>query len=295
MALTAVQLAARANRIGGSDAPNIVGKGHGTAYEVGMRILGQMPPNTDLDDADFILFGNEMEGVLAKIYVHKHPDQELYIPDTIIHPKYDFLAANIDRRVKGRPELGLEMKNTGQFVLDTWGQPGTDEVPDRVNVQVQHCMMCAPEIETFTVLRAFGGNTYQEYYVPRNNYLIESLLNIELEFMNNLKAGNLPEPDWGHRATSEALKRAFSKITGVIENRPDLEHWTKCFQEVAAARLEAEKLEEAIKNRVLHMMGNAEVGLLPSGYKWRRKQVARAGYVVEPTSYVELRLMKPKA
>ena len=292
MALTAVQLAARQTRLGGSDAPNIVGKGYGTAYEVAMRILGQLPPNTELDDADHINFGVAMEDVLAQFYERKHPGVKLYTPDTIVHKDYPFLAANIDRRIEGNPKIGLEMKNTGQFVQDTWGTQFTDEIPDRVNIQVHHCMMCAPEIEAFIVLRCAGGNSYQEFNVPRNDALIEAILNIELKFMENLKKGILPEPDFAHRSTSPTLRRAFQKIEGVIEAMPQLEHWTKAFEEAAASRLEAEKLEDAIKTRILHMMANAEIGLLPDGRKWRRKLVSRAAYSVEATSFTEMRLLK---
>lgn len=296
MALTAAQLAARANRIGGSDAAAIVGKDpHKTGYEVAMRILGQLPPDTELDTKDHILFGNFMEDVLGKMYEVKHPGAKLYTPETVVHPKYPFLAANIDRRIEGNAALALEMKNTGQFVQDTWGRDGTDEAPDRVIIQVQHAMLCDPEIQEFGVLRAFGGNQYMEYLVPRNDVLIDSLLNIELEFYENLKKGVLPTPDWSHSSTSPTLKRAFQKIDGVIEAKPELEKWTACWEEAAAARLEAEKLEDAIKNRIALLMGNAEIGLLPDGRKWRRKAVKRAAYSVEATQFNELRLIKGKA
>lgn len=295
MALTPAQLAARQNRLGGSDAAAIVGKDpHKTGYEVGMRILGQLPADTALDEMDHIRMGNLMEGVLASMYEMKHPGVKLVTPDTVIHPKHPFLAANIDRRIEGNPKIALEMKNTGQFVQDTWGEVGTDQAPDRVIIQCQHAMLCAAEIEVFHVVRAFGGNTYQEFVVPRNEILIESLLNIELEFYANLQKGILPEPDWSHSSTSPTLRRAFQKIEGVIENRPDLEKWTLCWEEAAAARLEAEKLEDALKTRILAMMKTAEVGLLPDGRKWRRKSVKRAGYVVEPTEFTELRLIKGK-
>lgn len=294
MALTPAQLVARQSRIGGSDAPCVLGIGHATAYEVGMRILGQMPPNTALDDADHILIGNEMEGVLASVFMKKHPTMTLFTPETIVHPRYPHVAANIDRRVLGHPEIGVECKNTGLHVNDTWGKPGTDEVPKRVLLQVQHCMACDADLEMFYVLRCYGGNTYQEFAVPRNNELIEALLTLENAFYANLQNGVLPEPDWAHASTAGAVKRAFQKIQGTVEQRDDLTHWTACFEEASAARLEAEKLEAAIKNRINVMMGDAEIALLPDGKRWRRKLIKKAEYTAPATTYIETRLVKPR-
>lgn len=295
MALTAAQLVARRDKIGGSDAAAICGKDpYRTAYEVALRIRGEIEPDTALEDADQILFGNEMEGVLARIYERKHK-VDLYQPETLIHAKYPFIAVNIDRMVKAVPHLGLEMKNTGLHARDTWGKPGSDEAPERVIIQCQHAMMVEEAITMFHVLRCYGGNVFQEYVVPRNQGLIDALEQIEVGFHDDVLAGRLPEPDWLHQSTSDTIRRAFTKIQGTIENRPDLTEWTTVYEQAAASLKEAERLEESLKNRIAHMMGNAEIALLPDGRKWRRSLVQRAAYSVPATSYVSTKLMKPRA
>jgi putative phage-type endonuclease len=301
MALTAKQLAERTRRIGGSDAAAIVGKDpYRTAWEVAMRIRGEVEADKSLDDADQILFGNEMEGVLARIYSRKNK-VELVEPDTLVHPKHPFIAVNIDRRVKDAPQLALEMKNTGQRypaagtpITETWGTPGTDQVPERVILQCQHGMMVDPLIQMFHVVRCYGGNVYQQFVVHRNEDLIAALEMIEVEFYYRVTAGHLPEPEWEHRSTSDALRRAFTKIKGTIENRPDLVHWTKAFEQAQAERLRMETLEESLKNHVVHLLGNTEIGALPDGRKWVRKLVKRSGYVVDAKEFIETRLVKPR-
>jgi len=294
MALTAKQLAERTRRIGGSDAAAIVGKdSYRTAWEVAKRILGEMPADTALEDADQILFGNEMEGVLARIYERKNK-VKLYEPETLIHPKHPFIAVNIDRRIKDNPAIALEMKNTGQFVTDRWGQPGTDEVPERVILQCSHAMMIDPAIQVFHVVRCYAGNVYQQFLVQRNQELIAALEMIEVEFMVRLKRGILPEPDWEHKSTAEALRRAFATIQGTIENRPDLEHWTKAWEQAAKERLRLEALEESLKNHVVHLLGNTEIGLLADGRKWVRKLIKRVSYTVNANEFIETRLVKPR-
>lgn len=295
MALTKQQLAARQTRIGGSDAGAICGKDqYRDAFQVAMRITGQLPPDAALEENDTIMIGNEMEVVLANIYEKKNK-LELYTPDTIVHPKHEFLAVNIDRRIKGNPRIGIECKNNGLYVTEGWGKPGTDQVPERVLLQVAHAMMLVPEIELFYVLRCYAGNQYQQFIVPRNDDLNAALLGIELEFYANVKAGRIPEPDWHLRTTAPAMKRMFAKIEGVIEARPDLEHWTKVWEETERARAEADALSKALKNRIVHMMGNTEIATLADGRKWRRKLVKKGAYSVEPAEYIECRLVKPRA
>ena len=294
MALTKEQIKARLTRIGGSDAAAVCGKDpYKTAYEIALRIRGEIEPE-DLEGKDIIEFGNEMEGVLARFYERKHK-VKLHTPETVVHPKHPFIAVNIDRMVEGRSDLGLEMKNTGQYVVDRWGSPGTDEVPDRVILQCTHAMMILPDIQQFQVLRCFGGNQYQEYVVPRNQGLVDALLQIELAFYENIQAGRIPEPDWFHRTTSDALSRAFKKVEGTIEARPDLVHWTLSYEEASAEAKRTAALKEALKNHIDFLMGNIEVALLPDGRKWVRKEIKKVEYSVAASSYIQNKLMKPRA
>lgn len=278
-------------KIGGSDAAAICGKDpHKTAYGVAMRLLGRVQSD-ELEGLDHIEFGNEMEGVLARFYERKNK-VKLFTPQTIVHPTIPFLSVNIDRIREDRVDVGIECKNVGIHVQEAWGEPGTDEVPDRVNLQCQHAMMICPFIDTFHVLRCYGGNTYQMFVVPRNQALIDALFAIEVGFWEDLQRGVLPEPDWGHRTTKETIKRAFQKIEGTIEAKPELVKWTEAWEEASAERLRLQKLEESLKNHVEHLMGNVEVAVLPDGRKWRRKEVSRKEYTVEATSYIETRLLK---
>jgi predicted phage-related endonuclease len=246
-----------------------------------------------LEGLDIIEFGNEMEGVLARFYERKHK-LKLYQPETLVHPEFEFIAGNVDRRIKDNPSIAIECKNTGLFVNEGWGEPGTDQVPERVILQCTHYMMLDPEIQQFHVLRCYGGNQYQEFVVPRNQQLIEALLAIEVGFYNNVKAGVLPDPDWMHRTTGEAMRRAFHRIEGTVQAMPELEHWTKAHIEAQEELKRVSTLASSVKNHIAHLMGNVEIALLPDGTKWRRKMIKRAGYTVEPAEYIETRLIRPR-
>lgn len=277
--------------LGGSDAAAICGKDpNKTAYSVAMRVLGKIESD-DLEGLDHIEFGNEMEGVLARFYERKEK-VTLYTPASVQHAKFPFLSANIDRVREDRMDIGIECKNTGLFTTEEWGDPGTDEVPPRVLLQCQHCMLVRPEIEVFHVLRCYGGNTYQKFIVPRSQRIVDTLFKIETEFYERVLAGDIPEPDWGHRTTKETIKKAFSTIEGdTIPAGAELEQLTVEWKAAAGERLRWHKEEEKLKNRIEFAIGKAARARLDDGRYWRRKEVERAGYTVEPTSYIECRLM----
>jgi putative phage-type endonuclease len=293
--LTEAQLKSRLTGIGGDDAAAIVGKHpFRTAFEVAQRLTGQLEPE-DIGDRDIILFGNEMESVLARIYA-KRNKVEVYEPEgvTYVHEKYPFLIAHLDRRLKDDPKRALECKNVGAFVHERWGDPGTDAVPERVILQVHHYMMVVPEIEVFDVVNCVGGNRYNQYTVPKNPELAAALLDIELEFHSNLQKGILPEPDWLHSTTTGVLTRLNNQIEGAIEVKPALVSWTTDYQQAQEKATFYKDLAESIKNHVRFEMGNAGTAVV-GDYKWVRKKIKKVGYTVAPSEYIDMRLMKPRA
>lgn len=277
--------------IGGSDAAAICGDDpNKTAYSVALRIAGQIQSD-ELEGLDHIEIGNLMEGVMAGMY-EKKQKCKLYTPQNRRHPQYPFLSANIDRVREDRLDIGIEMKNVGLYTREAWGEPMTDAVPKRVLLQCWHYMLVCPEIREFHVPRIYGGNQYQMFVIPRNEAGLDALLGIELEFYERVMRGQFPEPDWGHRTTSDLIKRAFKKIKGTIEHMPQLDTWTANWEVAAAERLRYQKLEEGLKNQIEHMMGNNEVAILSDGRRWRRKQITKKAYAVEAATYIEARLVK---
>src|SRR5882672_245200 len=143
--LTDAQLKSRLTGIGGDDAAAIVGKHpFRTAFEVAQRLTAGIVPE-DIGDRDIIIFGNKMEGVLADLYAERNKVEVYDEPGkTYVHPRHPFLIAHLDRRIKDDPKRALECKNVGAFVHEQWGEPGTDQVPQRVILQVHHYMMVIP-------------------------------------------------------------------------------------------------------------------------------------------------------
>lgn len=281
-------------KIGGSDAAAICGEDpNKTAYSVALRITGKIKSD-QLDGLDHIEFGNEIEAVLARFYERKE-GCKVYVPKAMTSESAPWAAVNIDRIREDRADIGIEAKNTGFHTKEDWGDPGTDEVPKRVMLQVQHGMMLCPSLKEFHVLRCYGGNTYQKFVVPRRPKMIEDLYEIERIFYQDVMAGKLPEPDWGHSSTNKLITQAFRKIKGdVIEASEEMRSMTEALQVISAERLAAEKSEKALRNRIVFMIGEAGAVRLGNGKMWRRKEIKKDGYTVEPTRYIDTRLVNEK-
>ncbi len=52
--------------------------------------------------------------------------------------------------------------------------------------------------------------------------------------------------------------------------------------------------KDAAKARLMHAMGSASIGRLSDGTVLTRKEIARKGYTVEATTYVDFRIRSPK-
>ena len=99
MELTKEQVEARKNYIGGSDAAAILGLSrYKTALEVWAWKTGQVVPD-DISDKVYIKLGNKLEQTVAEFFMEETGKKVQRVNDTIFHPKYPFLGANIDRKV----------------------------------------------------------------------------------------------------------------------------------------------------------------------------------------------------
>ena len=79
----------------------------------------------------------------------------------LVHPKYDFMLANVDRLIVGE-KVGLECKTTSEYVKDQWEE---DEVPDHYILQCQHYMAVTGYIGWWIAV-LIGGNKFRYKYIP---------------------------------------------------------------------------------------------------------------------------------
>ena len=143
-------------------------------------------------------------------------------------------------------------------------------------------------------------SSYRKRYfindVPRNDAFCEILVATIDKFMHAVNAGSWDK--WGSeidgsKATTEALRRLYPRDRGTIANLP--EEAQKWADELAMVKGEIKSLSETestLENQLRLALGENSYGLLQDGTGYSLREVRRAGYTVEPTSYRQLRKIK---
>lgn len=294
--LTEAQLAERRSGIGGSDAPIVLGL---SPFKDPLYLYyekrGEVEPE-DISSKGPVEWGNLLEEPVAQKYAAETGFRVIRDNKTRRSDKHPFMLCHLDRIVqKAGNRRGLEVKTTSVF--EGWGAPGTNEVPSHVYCQSQHNMSVA-ELDQMDVPVLLGGNDFRIYKIERNDDYIRDLIWAEEEFWDRVQASLPPEPDWSSQSMTKLLKTMYPGTSGEIITLPDVAaNWLAVMNDAADQRKQYEAVERGAKNRILSMMGEASVGLLPDQTAFTRKQVERSGFTVEPTSYIDFRFTKklPKA
>lgn len=284
----------RRTGIGGSDAAASIGQSpHMTRLELFHVKRGTPIASRDMDE-ERTSFGAAMEGVIAAQYAKRFEVRLRRRHVILRHPKHPWMIANVDRVIEGQRK-GVEIKNVDGIAYrfnDEWGSPGSDQIPTSYLLQVAH-YQAVLNYDDFDLACCVGGNKLVVYHVHRDPELEEMLIEGEHEFWQHVEKNEPPELDYAHATAVPFLKRLYSGTNGETVHLPaeaEAMHYAKTDFD------EQEKLmkagSDAARARLMQMMGNASVGLLPHGGSYTRKVVERAAYSVESVKYLDFRHSK---
>jgi predicted phage-related endonuclease len=202
-------------------------------------------------EREAIAIGNDFEEPLLR-WAAAQLGLEIQMNVEVVEPGANpIFAANLDAMVPaGR--LGLEAKTgTGS----EYGREGTDEVPERVIVQVQHqCFVGELDLVWVPVLIArFDRLERVMYRVKRNDDLIKVVVERGREFWQNHVLPRVPPSDLlPSLGVLRRLRRVPEKVVSVDAGL--VEAW----RAARAARLEDEKAEAAAAAELIAALGDAE-------------------------------------
>jgi len=171
----------RKNYLGGSDLGAIAGLNpYRTALDV---YLDKTSDDINEETNSAMRWGNLLEDVVAKAYSEDTGYDVEIEPNTIYHPEYKFLGANIDRWV-GDKEYVLECKTAGFTRGKEWGEVGTDQIPESYLIQcAYYASICdVPKVDIAVLI---GGQDFRIYTYERNRELEEKLIKIACNFWHN--------------------------------------------------------------------------------------------------------------
>jgi putative phage-type endonuclease len=290
--LTEKQLTARRAGIGGSDAPAVCGVDqYRQPLDVYLEKTGESDPE-DLSDKESVQWGNLMEDLVAREWARRSGLSVRRSNMTMVHPDFNFMLGHIDRKIVGRRE-GLEIKTRGVFAASDYGRDGTDEVRDSDLVQCAH-YMSVTGWDAWNMAVLVGGQELRTFRIPRNENMIESILEAEFLFWDRVKRLVPPDLEFTHRSTERLLGKLYPGTNGQRVMLPiDALALKAELDDENAKASAAQKRAKELRLRLRDMIGNNAVGMLPDGSGgWTRKLIQRARYTVEPKEYWDVRYSK---
>lgn len=286
MAISESQRLARQSRIGSSDAAAVLGLDpYRSAADVWLEKTGQAEGFEGNENTER---GNLLEPVLLKWAA-----DQLHFPywcDLSFVHSSGRLIANLDAADNpAAPAQIIEAKTTVD--IEGWGEPGTDQVPERVNVQVHHQFVCVPSARVAWVpvlLPGFKKFDWRLYRVERNDELCAMVETAGLDFMNRYVTPRVQPDDY--RPSIEVLKRVRREPGTVVPVADELvERYLDATKECKLAT----EAKERAQSYLLASLGDAEGGQY-SGGMVTFLTTKRKGYTVEPTEYRSLKVKAAK-
>lgn len=191
--LTQQQKEDRKLGIGGSDVAIILGlSSFKTPYELYLEKTGVK--EIQYEETPQQYWGNVLEPIIIAEYQKRHPGEIVGFPDTLVHPFYDFMRANVDGYIESTNTV-LEAKSSSAFMSSEWGESGSDVIPLGYLVQVAHYVSCF-NADKADIALLLGGNDYREFIYKRDYELEQTVINACKDFwdcVNNLMEPRLAE------------------------------------------------------------------------------------------------------
>ncbi|MGB9845876.1 MAG: YqaJ viral recombinase family protein [Desulfotomaculales bacterium] len=252
----------RRQGIGGSDAPAIAGLSpFRSAISVYLEKIGAVSADELAGDEqkEEMYWGTRLEDIVAEEFSAR-TGLELIRPSAIFcHPDHPFMIANIDRIITD-PANGygvLEIKTTNPFNEAAW----EDGIPEHVIIQVQHYLAVTGYKYGYAAV-LIGGQKYLHKLIPRDDEVINYLIEIERKFWQMVE-DRTPPPLDGSEDASNILKLLYPVADpgSKILLPPEAEDLIREYEEAKAQEKAAGERKEAAANRLKALLGTNEAGI----------------------------------
>lgn len=250
--LTNEQKEERRGYLGGSDAGAVAGlNDNRSPLAVWLDKTGR---GDDFAGNPATFWGNVLEEPVARVY-QDTTGHKIRRRGMIVSKDYPFMCANLDRVIVGdsRGPGVLEVKTAGAYMREQWGPDGSDQVPDSYLAQVAHYLA----VTGYTWARLavlIGGQDFRVYDIPRDEELIQYLIDVERRFWNDHVLTDIP-PD---PASSADIAKRWPRDNGteVVANQKI----TSALADLRHVRLQISELEtnkQQIEDEIKSAIGDA--------------------------------------
>jgi len=288
----------RGTKLGSSDCPAILGiSPYRSAVDVYTEKVYALEGRTPyrlaepFDISNPLQRGHLFEPVIARAY-ELTTGLQLIAPPARVHPDADFIAATADRMTMDGTRL-VELKKVHWRNADEWGEPGTEQIPDQYLAQV-HEQMAVYNVDRCDVVALIGDDDLRIYPIRRNKSLCEMIIDQMCDFWGRIERREPPEIDWSGTVTARTLNALRPPQAGVtIDLGDNGATLAAAYKREKQTAKDHDENADAIKCRLIDAMGSAETATA-GDWKITRRLTKRAGYTVDPTEYVDVRITATK-
>jgi putative phage-type endonuclease len=279
----------RREGIGGSDAAAVVGLSpFGNPWTVWADKRGLIPLERPEDRARRA--GRLLEPVVIEWFTE---DTGIDVRDrqvAIVRPGYEWMRATLDGRAyqdsdgHQAPPFGVVEVKTSNGLDGQW----VDGVPLHIVIQAQH-QIAVDEAERAYVAVLLRGDSFLWFQIDRDEVAISELMEMEERFWRkNVLGGEPPDVD-GSTKTAEALRAAFARPSRETTELPaTASALIADYLRASMAEREAKDRKQTAANKLMALMGDAEIGTVGGRPVVRWPLIQRKGYTVKATEYRKL-------
>jgi len=252
----------RNNYIGGSDAAAVLGLSRfSTPLQVWALKTGQIQAD-DISDRIEVKLGNKLEQTVAEFFMEETGKKVVRKNETLFHPKYPFLGANIDRRVVGENAV-LECKTTTMFKYREWSD---DLIPQEYLLQVLH-YMAVGGFQKGYIACLIGNHKFVWKEIARDEDMINDLVSKEVRFWNTFVVPKVM-PATVSANDSDALYKLFQpvKVGSEIALGDELDKMAEHIDSMKADKKALDSQIEQAENELKVKLGDNEIGI---GNSWK--------------------------
>lgn len=249
--LTDEQRLRRKEGLGASDTPIIMGYStYKTPYQLYLEKIGLIDATDELTEQQY--WGNALEPIIIKRFAEEN-DVKVTFPDTIYHPDYPFIFANLDGWIESLGAV-IEIKATNAWQRKEWDMALTDGIPLTYLIQVaKQCLVTNASRGYCAVL--IGGMEYKQFIYERDAALEDLILKADLDFWECVQNKTPPDPI----STSDCrLKFPTPHPDKIAKSTFKIESILESLTNVKTAVKDLGEKEERLKIEIMSHMGTAE-------------------------------------
>lgn len=204
--------------------------------------------------------GNSLESAVAELFMNATGKKVRKANQTIYHPKYRFIAANIDRSVIGE-KSDLECKTCSAYKAREWDE---EEIPQEYIIQCMHSLAVTGKERIYLAV-LIGNQQFKWRVIERDERFIENLVDAEVKFWTKFVIPKIM-PQVINRNDKHVLDVLYPRA--ITDKRIHLDDEAGSDAELLEG-LQADEKDikgriETLKNRLKQRLGTAEVGLTSS-------------------------------